>query len=109
MSSSLRPSRQGARPPPARLVIVEFWAHAARDAELRRQFALRRDALKRAVAGVIERMLARTDQRFALALEHVAMIAIALGNGSRSSGSRTPTASRPSCSAATRPGSARRG
>jgi AcrR family transcriptional regulator len=63
------------------LLIVEFWAHAARDAELRRQFALRHDALKRAVAGVIERMLARTDQRLALELEHVAMTAIALGNG----------------------------
>jgi AcrR family transcriptional regulator len=63
------------------LLIVEFWAHAARDAELRREFALRHDALKRAVAGVIEKMLARTDQRVALELEHVAMTAIALGNG----------------------------
>jgi AcrR family transcriptional regulator len=63
------------------LLIVEFWAHAARDAELRREFALRHDALKRAVAGVIERRLARTDQRLALELEHVAMTAIALGNG----------------------------
>jgi AcrR family transcriptional regulator len=63
------------------LLIVEFWAHAARDPELRRRFALRHDALKQAVAGVIEKMLARTGQRLGLELEHLAMTAIALGNG----------------------------
>jgi AcrR family transcriptional regulator len=63
------------------LLVVEFWVHAARDAELRRQFALRHDALKRAVARVIEQMLARTGQTVGLELEYVAMTGIALGNG----------------------------
>jgi AcrR family transcriptional regulator len=63
------------------LLVVEFWAHAARDPVLRRQFAARHDALKSAVAGVIDATLARTGQRLALPTAEVATAATALANG----------------------------
>ena len=45
------------------LLVIEFWVHAARDPELRRQFAERHDALKAAVGRVFDEMLARTGER----------------------------------------------
>ena len=55
------------------LLVIEFWVHAARDPELRRQFAERHDALKAAVGRTGERLVLDTDQ--------VALAAIALANG----------------------------
>jgi len=63
------------------LLVIEFWVHAARDAELRRKFAERHDALKAAIGRVFDEMLARTGQRLLLDTEQGAMAAIAMGNG----------------------------
>jgi len=63
------------------LLVIEFWAHAAREPELRRQFAQRHDTLKDAVARMLEEMLARTGQRLALDAGAVATAATALANG----------------------------
>ena len=63
------------------LLVIEFWVHAARDPELRRQFAERHDALKAAVGRVLDEMLARTGERLVLDTDQVALAAIALANG----------------------------
>jgi AcrR family transcriptional regulator len=62
-------------------LIIEFWAHAARDPELRTQFAERHDSLKQAIARMLEEMLARTGERLVLSTGEVAMAAAALANG----------------------------
>jgi AcrR family transcriptional regulator len=63
------------------LLVIEFWAYAARDPELRHQFALRHDQLKAAIERVINETLDRTGERLAFGSAEVAMTAIALGNG----------------------------
>lgn len=63
------------------MLVIEFWALAARDPELRRQFAERHDALKAATARVINETLARTGRRLSLDTERVAVAAAALANG----------------------------
>ena len=63
------------------LLVIEFWAHAARDRELRRRFAERHEALKAAIAGVLDEILRRTGERLALPTEHVATASAALVNG----------------------------
>ena len=63
------------------LLVIEFWAYAARDPELRHQFALRHDELKAAIERVIDETLDRTGERLAFSSAEVAMTAIALGNG----------------------------
>ncbi len=62
-------------------LVIEFWAHAARDAGLRDQFAARHEALKAAIARMIDETLARTGQRLALPTATVATAAAALANG----------------------------
>ncbi|TCM49015.1 TetR/AcrR family transcriptional regulator [Kribbella sp. VKM Ac-2568] len=62
-------------------LVIEFWAHAARDPELRKQFAERHDSLKQAIAGMLDEMLARTGERLVLSTDEVAMAAAALANG----------------------------
>lgn len=62
-------------------LVIEFWAHAARDPELRGQFAERHDALKYAIARMLDEMLARTGERLVLRTDEVAMAAAALANG----------------------------
>ena len=62
-------------------LVIEFWAHAARDPALQRQFAQRHDALKAAIARVIDEMLERTGRRLKLGTEEVATAAAALANG----------------------------
>ena len=47
-------------------LVIEFWAHAARDTGLRDQFAARHEALKAAIARMIDETLARTGQRLVL-------------------------------------------
>ena len=63
------------------LLVIEFWAHAAREPGLRRAFGERHDALKTAIARMLEDTLARTGQRLALPADEVATVAAALGNG----------------------------
>ena len=63
------------------LLVIEFWAHAARDRELRRRFAERHEALKAAIAGVLDEILRRTGERLALPTEQVATASAALVNG----------------------------
>jgi AcrR family transcriptional regulator len=63
------------------LLVIEFWAYAARDPELRHQFALRHDELKATIARVLSETLARTGERLAFDTDEVAMAATALGNG----------------------------
>jgi AcrR family transcriptional regulator len=63
------------------LLVIEFWAYAARDPELRHQFALRHDELKAAIERVIGATLDRTGERLAFSSAEVAMTAISLGNG----------------------------
>lgn len=63
------------------MLVIEFWAFAARDPELRRQFAERHDALKAATARLINETLARTGRQLSLDTERVAVIAAALANG----------------------------
>ena len=62
-------------------LVIEFWAHAARDTGLRDQFAARHGALKAAIARMIDETLARTGQRLALPTATVATAAAALANG----------------------------
>jgi AcrR family transcriptional regulator len=62
-------------------LVIEFWAYCARDPELRAQFAARHDALKAAIARMIDDTLSRTGQRLAVRTEDVAAAAAALGNG----------------------------
>jgi len=62
-------------------VVIEFWAHASRDAQLRAEFARRHERLKSAIARLIEQTLARSGQRLVLDIDRVATAAAALGNG----------------------------
>ena len=63
------------------LLVIEFWAHAAREPELRREFAERHDTLKAAIARMLDEMLARTGGRLALGTGEAATVAAALANG----------------------------
>jgi AcrR family transcriptional regulator len=63
------------------VLVIEFWALAAREPELRREFAARHDRLKAATARVIDQVLARTGERLALDTDEVATAAAALANG----------------------------
>lgn len=63
------------------LLVIEFWAHAAREPGLRREFAVRHDGLKAAIARMLDAMLARTGQRLALRSDEVATVSAALANG----------------------------
>lgn len=63
------------------LLMIEFWVEAARDPELRRQFAQRHDALKAAVSTAIEGVLARSGERLTVSVDEVATAATALANG----------------------------
>ncbi|HSK97337.1 MAG TPA: TetR family transcriptional regulator C-terminal domain-containing protein [Euzebyales bacterium] len=63
------------------VLVIEFWALAAREPELRREFAARHDRLKAATARVIDQVVARTGERLALATDQVATAAAALANG----------------------------
>ena len=55
------------------LLVIEFWAHAARDARAAaRSSPQRHDALKAAIARMLDETLARTGQRLALPTDEVA-------------------------------------
>jgi AcrR family transcriptional regulator len=62
-------------------LVVEFWAHAARDERLRREFAARHERLVGAYAGLIEADYARLGLPLPLAPEVLARAVVAMGNG----------------------------
>ncbi|HEY9378460.1 MAG TPA: TetR/AcrR family transcriptional regulator [Jiangellaceae bacterium] len=62
-------------------VVIEFWAHASRDPDLRERFAARHAMLRKAFADVFEAMTQRTGRRLAFDADRLATIGLALGNG----------------------------
>jgi AcrR family transcriptional regulator len=62
-------------------VVIEFWAHASRDPDLRARFATRHSALRRAFADGFEGMARRTGRRLAFDADRMATVGLALGNG----------------------------
>ena len=62
-------------------LVLEFWAHAARDERLRREFAARHERLVQAYAGLIEADYARLGLTLPLAPEVLARAVVAMGNG----------------------------
>jgi AcrR family transcriptional regulator len=62
-------------------LVLEFWAHAARDERLRREFAARHERLVGAYAGLIEADYARLGLALPLAPEVLARAVVAMGNG----------------------------
>jgi AcrR family transcriptional regulator len=69
------------RDPGWRALVIEFWAHAARDPELREAFAARHDVLKNAIAQTLTATLERTGERLTLDAGDIASAAAALANG----------------------------
>ena len=62
-------------------LVLEFWAHAARDERLRREFGARHERLVGAYAGLIEADYARLGLTLPLAPELLARAVVAMGNG----------------------------
>jgi AcrR family transcriptional regulator len=62
-------------------VMVEFWAHAARDEELRRKFALRHKRLVAAFAELARDVLPESASELGISPTEFARIAIIVGNG----------------------------
>ncbi len=62
-------------------VVIEFWAHASRDAELRERFAARHATLRTALADAFTVMSTRAGRSFAFDPDLLATIGLALGNG----------------------------
>jgi AcrR family transcriptional regulator len=62
-------------------VVIEFWAHASRDPELRERFAARHTMLRKAFADAFEAMTQRTGRRLVFDADRLATIGLALGNG----------------------------
>jgi AcrR family transcriptional regulator len=62
-------------------VVIEFWAHASRDPDLRERFAARHAVLRKAFAGVFESMMQHTGRPRAFDADQLATVGLALGNG----------------------------
>jgi AcrR family transcriptional regulator len=62
-------------------LVLEFWAHAARDERLRREFSARHERLVGAYAGLIEADYARLGLPLPLASDVLARAVVAMGNG----------------------------
>jgi AcrR family transcriptional regulator len=62
-------------------LVLEFWAHAARDERLAREFGARHERLVAAYAGLIEADYARLGLPLPLAPEVLARAVVAMGNG----------------------------
>jgi AcrR family transcriptional regulator len=62
-------------------LVLEFWAHAARDERLAREFSIRHEKLVGAYAGLIEADYARLGLPLPLAPEVLARAVVAMGNG----------------------------
>jgi AcrR family transcriptional regulator len=63
------------------ILLIEFWAEAARDPNLRPKFAERHAALRAAVSDVVAERAARLDYELPLPADHMATLLIALTNG----------------------------
>jgi AcrR family transcriptional regulator len=63
------------------ILLIEFWAEAARDPKLRPKFAKRHAGLRAAVGEVVAERAARLDYELALPADHMATLLIALTNG----------------------------
>ncbi len=63
------------------ILLIEFWAEAARDPKLRPKFAQRHAGLRAAVGEVVAERAARLDYELALPADHMATLLIALTNG----------------------------
>ncbi|HET6921104.1 MAG TPA: TetR/AcrR family transcriptional regulator [Jiangellaceae bacterium] len=62
-------------------VVIEFWAHASRDPDLRERFATRHAVLRTAYARAFEAMTQRSGRSLVIDADRVATIGLALGNG----------------------------
>ena len=62
-------------------LVLEFWAHAARDERLAREFGARHERLVAAYAGLIEADYTRLGLPLPLAPEVLARAVVAMGNG----------------------------
>ena len=62
-------------------LVLEFWAHAARDERLTREFSARHEKLVGAYAGLIEADYARLGLPLPLDAEVLARAVVAMGNG----------------------------
>jgi AcrR family transcriptional regulator len=62
-------------------VVIEFWAHASRDSELRQRFAARHAVLRKALANAFKGMAQRTGRPLGFDADRLATIGLALGNG----------------------------
>jgi AcrR family transcriptional regulator len=62
-------------------LLIEFWAHAARDPKLRPKFAQRHEKLRTAIAYVLTERAASLGLPLALPADQLATIVIALTNG----------------------------
>jgi len=63
------------------ILLIEFWAEAARDPKLRPKFAQRHAGLRAAVGEVVAERAARLDYELPLPADHMATLLIALTNG----------------------------
>jgi len=63
------------------ILLIEFWAEAARDPMLRPKFARRHAGLRAAVGEVVAERAARLDYELPLPADHMATLLIALTNG----------------------------
>ena len=63
------------------ILLIEFWAEAARDPKLRPKFAQRHAGLRAAVGEVVAERAARLDYKLPLPADHMATLLIALTNG----------------------------
>ena len=64
-----------------RLLVTEFWLHAARDPILQRQFALRYQLRRQKIAHFIAQYFSDEHSTFPLPAEQLASVLIALSNG----------------------------
>lgn len=64
-----------------RLLITEFWLHAARNPTVRQQYALRSQKRRRKIAQFIEQYLSEEGRKGSLASEVFASVVIAVSNG----------------------------
>jgi AcrR family transcriptional regulator len=63
------------------ILLIEFWARAARDPKLRPKFAQRHGSLRAAIAEVLGERAARLGIPLALSADQLATVLIALTNG----------------------------
>jgi AcrR family transcriptional regulator len=63
------------------LLLIEFWAHAAREPELRARLREAHLGIRRAIESALEGVAARTGGKLAMPASELAIAVMALGNG----------------------------